>query len=119
MFGNLTNRLLEGGNQPVPEVGMGVTECMWSDRHAYTVVEVYKNKKGVVKEIVVQSDRVIRTDTNGISESQNYRYEPDPNGGKKTVTLRKNGRWITQGDPLKGGTGWMIGERCEYYDPSF
>lgn len=114
MFGNLTNRVMEGSCQPAPEVGMGVTECMWSDRHAYTIVAVISDRQ-----IVVQRDKAVRTDNNGLSESQSYSYERDPDGERKTVTKRKNGKWVTKGDALKGGTGWLIGERNEYYDPSF
>ncbi len=34
-----------------PEIGMGVTEICYSDRHAYTIIEVITDKK-----IVVQQD---------------------------------------------------------------
>lgn len=112
MQGSLTNRMLE--RQAVtPEVGMGVTECMWSDRHAYTIVRVVN-----AKTIVVRRDKAVRTDKNGISESQTYSYEEDPTGTERTVTLRKNGRWVTKGESMNG-TGWMIGSREEYEDPSF
>lgn len=114
MHGSLTNRMMEGSKQPTPEVGMGVTECCWSDRHAYTIVEVVTDKL-----IVVQRDKVKRTDQNGMSESQQYSYEADPEGAKVEVTLRKNGKWITKGEGLKNGTGWLIGSRREYHDYSF
>lgn len=118
MFGNLTNRVMEGSKQPVPEVGMGATECMWSDRHAYTIIAVY-GKGDKVTTITVQRDKAVRTDKNGMSDSQSYTYTPDPDGETKTVTLRKNGKWITKGEPLKNGTGWLIGHRDEHYDYSF
>lgn len=114
MQGNLINRVMEQGGQPKPKVGMGATQCMWSDRHAYTIVTVFSEKH-----IVVQKDKAIRADKNGMSESQEYTYQADPEGTKYTVTLRKNGKWVTKGEGLKNGTGWMLGERREYYDYSF
>lgn len=115
MNGSLINNQLSGSNQPEPVIGMGCTKCMWSDREAYTIIDVSENRKT----IVVQRDSVKRIDSNGMSESQEYEYTQDPNGEIEVVTLRKNGRWITQGEPMKNGTGWLIGERCEYYDYSF
>lgn len=114
MQGSLTNRMMEGGGQIVPQVGMGATECCYTDRHAYTIVEVVTDKL-----IVVQQDKAKRADTNGMSESQKYTYESDPEGRKVEVTLRKNGKWITKGEGLKNGTGWLIGDRREYHDYSF
>lgn len=44
-YGNLTNRLMEGQNEiPTIEVGMGVTEYLWSDREAYEVTKVINQK---------------------------------------------------------------------------
>lgn len=101
--------------QPIPEVGMGCTEIMFSDRHAYTILEVAENGRT----IVVQQDIATRTDKRGCSDWQDYDYKPDPKGDIKIVTLRKNGRWITKGEAMKNGTSWRIGERDEHYDFSF
>jgi hypothetical protein len=54
-----------------------------------------------------------------MSDSQDYRFEQNPDAEKVTYTLRKNGRWIKEGESLKGGTQIRIGERDEYYDYSF
>jgi hypothetical protein len=40
VFGNLMNRIAETAKPPVPEVGMGATILMYSDRHAATVIEI-------------------------------------------------------------------------------
>lgn len=90
MFGNLSNRMMERSKQVEPKVGIGCTECMFSDRHAYTIIDVSLNGK----KIVVQEDIATRIDKNGMSESQTYDYTPNPNGKTVIVTLRKNGRWI-------------------------
>jgi len=112
--GSLTNNIYANSKQIIPVIGMGATELMHTDRHAFTIVEVISPK-----EIVVQRDNAIRTDNNGMSDSQGYRYEPNPEGEKITVTLRKNGRWVTKGGGLWNGTSWAIDRRDEHYDYSF
>lgn len=99
----------------VPEVGMGATILMYSDRYAATIVRVHENGKTVY----VQRDHAVRTDSNGISESQEYQYSPNANATIETYTLRSNGRWIRKGESMKHGTGLSIGSRDEYYDFSF
>lgn len=49
-YGSINNRL-EEGNQfcPVIEVGTGMTEYGWSDRHAYEVIEVRDQKHVTVR----------------------------------------------------------------------
>lgn len=97
-----------------PVLGMGATICLWSDRHACTVV--YVGKTG--KLVQVQYDKAIRTDSNGMSDSQQYRYQRDPDGIVETYTLRKNGAWVRQGDPMSG-TRLSLGVRRSYHDYSF
>jgi hypothetical protein len=96
-----------------PEVGMGVTYCCGSDRYPFTIIEVVSDKK-----IVVQRDNYKRIDNNGYGGQQEYEYQQDSEGVTKIITLRKNGRWIAQGDPLSAH-GYLIGERRAYLDPSF
>jgi hypothetical protein len=108
-YGSLTNRLAENTKSPKPEVGMGVTFMMYSDRHAGTIVEVLSPKK-----IMVQFDKAVRTDSNGFSENQSYKFEPQPTSAKILVTLRKDGRWH-EGTKLDG-TVVVLGRREEHYD---
>lgn len=98
---------------PQPEVGMGASILYFSDRSACTIIEASD------KMVVVQRDKVFRVDQNGMSESQQYDYERDPDGVKSVFTLRKNGRWVLRGDDMKGGTVLLVGVRSEYYDYSF
>jgi hypothetical protein len=108
--GSLVNMLMAGANKMVvPEVGMGATEVMFSDRHPYTVVEVKSERR-----IVVQRDNYKRTDTNGMSESQTYEYTPNPSAPKVVVTRRKDGSWREMGHGK--GSSFMLGAREEYYD---
>jgi hypothetical protein len=114
-YGSLINAYSGTKVGLVPEVGMGATELFWTDRHAATVIEVSASGKS----IKVQSDKAIRTDNQGMSDAQSYRYEPNPNGAISVYTLRKNGQWVLKGDPLRGGQRLGLGYRRHYHDYSF
>jgi hypothetical protein len=94
-----------------PMIGMGATIQVGSDSYPATVIQVTNNGKRVV----VQEDIATRVDTNGMSESQQYTYEPNPNGTIYIATLRKDGRWRVTG----GKTPVSLGFRRKYYDYSF
>jgi hypothetical protein len=94
----------------VPVVGMGATLCYLSDRHACTVVWVSKTGKT----IRIQEDTATRTDKNGVSESQDYTFTPNPNGAIHEARLTKRGWKVTKGTTLVS-----LGVRSEYYDFSF
>ena len=96
-----------------PEIGMGVTKCVGSDRYPYSVVLIVSPKK-----IVVRSDQYRRVDQNGFSEQQEYEYTPNPTGIEKTLTLRSNGRWCEEGEKSQYSF-WSLGVRRAYTDPSF
>jgi hypothetical protein len=112
-FGSLNNQLMSNSKSPEPTVGMGVTQLCWTDRHAWTVIEVKSARK-----LVIQADKATRTDKHGMSESQNYEFERDPNGSKCTITLRKDGRWRAAGESMAGAV-YALGYRAEYHDYSF
>lgn len=113
--GSFINLVQGNSRQQEPEVGMGATILMWTDRHAATVTEVSKSGK----RIVVQEDTARRTDSNGMSDMQSYEFTPNPEGAKRAFTLRKNGAWVREGEPMKGGQRVAIGYRDHYYDYSF
>lgn len=122
--GSVINHLMTCGEQIAPEINMGVTICMWSDRHTATILEVKKTKKGVIKEIVIQRDIEKRTDTNGMSESQEYEYTRNPEGRIQTAHLLKSGwRILEWKDDKTGrnnyGSSLVIGVREAYFDYSF
>lgn len=97
--------------QIIPEVGMGCTYSVGSDRHAATIIDMTASKKT----ITIQDDNCTRTDHNGgLSESQEYTYAADPNGRINKATLRKNGRYMIGKYSYVG-----LGHRSEYSDPSF
>jgi hypothetical protein len=98
-------------SNPQPEIGMGVTQQIGSDRYPGTIIEVSASGK----KIVFQDDIAIRTDSNGMSESQTYTFERDPNGSIHYASLRKDGRWKLMGSKIP----ISIGIRSKYYDFSF
>lgn len=110
MQGSLVNRLAEGGADF--EVGEGATVCFYSDRCAGTIVA----RNG--RTLTWQADKATRTDDLGMSDAQSYTYERDPQGRTMEFTMRKNGRWVCAGEPMRGGTGLAAG-RFHYFDYSF
>ena len=108
-YGSLTCAIYNQAKSLTPEVGMGVTEIMFSDRHPYTVTKIITPKL-----IEVQADKSIRIDKNGCCEAQLYEYTLDTNGPSFRLRLNNTGRWKRIGD-AKGST-YLIGRREEYYD---
>ena len=105
---SMTNYLLSGTKgAPKPEVGMGATLLMWTDRHAYTIVKVTRCQ------VHARRDKAIRIDTNGMSEAQDYRFERDDTQPVEIFRLRKNGAYHGKAGRLR------IGDRCAYHDYSF
>lgn len=117
-YGNIINRIMEDyGNEP--QIGDGATLVMWSDRHAYTIVDIERfvsgKRKGQIKAVIAQRDKATRTDNHGMSESQSYEFQPNPLAERERFTLRSDNRYREQGT----NTVLVIGTRSEYYDYSF
>lgn len=102
----------------IPKPGDGATLRMYSDRHAYTVESV--SRSGA--ELIARKDRAIRTDANGMSECQSYRFEPDPTAEPEIFHR------CTGADPVfddgfryrsKFGAILVVGYRAAYHDYSF
>lgn len=101
-------------------VGDGVTLNYYSDEEAATVIEI--DPKG--RWIKVQEDKAIRTDSNGMSESQTYEFERNPSGRihtfyktrHKGITLFTNTGRSTYGDY---GIWLSLKQRRCYFDYSF
>lgn len=94
---------------PVPDVkvGDGMTACGYTDRHAATVI------KASGRRITIQLDTAIRVDSNGMSDAQTYRYEPNPNGSVIYANWApKKARFVGAGYDIVSG-------RRHYYDFSF
>ena len=124
--GSLVNHIMSRQvlNAPVPTIGMGATKLSWTDRYPATICSV-EIKNGVTI-VGVQEDNYHRTDNNGISESQEYEFTPNPDARIEYFRTGKNGTWepiyknAETGRWKKGGCGGLkIGERDRYYDFSF
>lgn len=73
MTGSIFNRLYEGKQSGELYVGMGATEMLYSDRHAYTVQRVVSDKR-----VIVTRDKAERIDGNGASDSQEWSFKSVP-----------------------------------------
>lgn len=127
-YGSVNNRIAENMMMPKPEIGMGVTELCYTDRHPFEVIAILNDKRIKVREMTAE-----RTDTNGMSDCQKYNYVPNPDGEVKTLVLRngkwrdlvkeydndENGRLIEVETRRLGCNGWLIGRAEKYYDYSF
>jgi len=88
---------------------MPCTICWITDRKAATVVAV--SPTGA--KVTVREDRAQRTDKNGMSESQAYTYDRDPNGVAHVFFRQSNGDYRARGKRL------TLGERHTYHDYSY
>ena len=88
--GGFFNQLMSN-NDSVPVVGEGATELMYSDRHAFEVLEVDEKKKTCV----IDQYKVKRTDKLGMSDSQDYEYKEL--AGNPTTLYWKWGAWRVKG----------------------
>ena len=97
-------------------VGMGATTGFNGDSYPYTVIAVLSPKK-----IVVQADdyKVLEKDAMYKEGSLECEFSRNPNGQTRTLTLRKNGRWVGAGEGMRAGFGWYIGERAYSRNPHF
>ncbi len=107
--GSLTNLMMINSRSKTPEVGDGATLLSWTDRYPATVVWVSPSGKT----IKLQEDRAIRTDSNGLSEEQSYRYEPNPDAPLQVARLTARGWKILKGNRV------LVGYREKYHDYSF
>jgi hypothetical protein len=106
-YGTLTN-LVYAEDKPVePKVGDGATLIHWSDRHAYTIVEVKKTY------VIAKRDIAERVDKNFEQGPQEYTYKTDVDALPERANLRKDSKYYI-GDQVLN-----IGYRREHYDYSF
>jgi hypothetical protein len=92
-----------------PEIGMGATIQHWSDSTATTIIYI------TPKRLILREDNAQRVDKNGMSESQEYVYSPNPEGKQWLATLRKDGSWRI----AKSTQIVTLDVRRQYYDYSF
>lgn len=101
-----------------PAIGEGATVSYCADSHSMTVIAVSDNGKTVT----VQRDSVKRMEPSyaeGSAYSNLWHLTPNPEGAKYVFTLRQNGKYVAQGEPMRSGTKLHIGSRHEYYSYEF
>lgn len=91
--GSVINWMMSA-NKTLPVVGQGATILSWSDRHTYEVLSVSEDGR----KVVIQAYRAERTDTNGMSESQDYKYEILE--GSKIDIIWRNNAWRRVGKSI-------------------
>jgi hypothetical protein len=126
LINHLTSRATLG--QPEPELGMGITFLSWTDRHAGTIHDI-RTKNGRVFEFDASYDKAVRTDGNGMSESQSYDFTPRPEAPRTTYRRDRSGQWRKMGTKYVGerevygfvdkSQSVRLGERDQYHDFSF
>jgi len=106
-YGTLTNLVYAEDKLPEPKIGDGATLICWSDRRAYTIIDVKKTY------LLATRDIAERTDHNFENRPQEYSYTPDPDATPVRANLRKNGNYYIGNQALK------VGHRDKHYDYSF
>jgi hypothetical protein len=110
--GSLVNWMIANPNYVEPKVGMDVTECHWSDRSAWRIVEVDEDKKGF--KLQRYAPKAI-----GNYFEQNYQYE-DENGQPLLCDRFMKVRYKYKNWKCGNSTVHLsFGYRNEYEDPSF
>jgi hypothetical protein len=108
----MEKKLSEMYKNLMPEVGMGATEILWSDRRAKTVVDVVTPNKIIVRENEVKCVDYFKGDYEILEELSCMPQE--------IFTRRKSGRWVELGHPDKYGSVFLVlGHRAHYIDPNF
>ena len=132
-------------NEKTPEVGMLGTLYVGSDRYPYVVLKTYSPKRIVAIDINEDAPRVerggveyydgdVRTiarqslpsferyflSTSSLEEAlEAFSRELGRFLKEHTYTLRKNGRWVVEGEGLWESSGLHLGKADYYLDPSF
>ena len=113
----------------MPEVGMGVTEVGWSDRHPYEIVEVISPRKIRLRAMSAERDPTWKPDiiVGGFSGhcvnngEQRWTLKSNPTASTRLATKRKNGKWIWVGQRSIGSdaVGLQLGKAVYFYDYNF
>lgn len=96
-----------------PEVGMGATRYAGTDAYPYTVTEVSPSGN----KITVTRDKAVRSDSNGLSESQSWDITTDPSAAPNHYSRRKDGHFRLVGQPMESWNILYVGSRRRYNDP--
>ena len=110
-YGSLQNRLEENCKGLKPEVGMGVTEMLWSDREPWEIVAVKDERHITVRRMKAKCKNWFAGDWEEAT--------PDENGSLAELFKTKKGQWRERIGRSLGCTVFVIGYAEKYEDPSF
>lgn len=104
-----------------PEVGMGATYAVGSDRYVCTIVEVLRfksgDRKGQIRGVVAQDDDVRVVSGSEQDGSATYEYMQNPQATKDTYLWNaRTGRFVLKGSSY---VRLGLGHRSYHRDPSF
>ena len=84
MYGSLVNRLMENQEEIPPiEVGMKVTEYLYTDRYVYEVTKVVNQKKVFIRKMDAKN-------LDGVYGSDNWELVSNPNRAEHEIVYRYN-----------------------------
>lgn len=112
-YGSLQNRLMERTTASEIKIGTGVTECLWSDRHAWEVIAIKDEKHITIRRL----DYKMVEGTDWLD--QEYEYFSNPDGQVINLYKTKSGWRERIGRNGLGDTRFSVGYASEYRDPSF
>lgn len=111
LYGSLQNRLMENARTPELKIGMGVTECLWSDRHAWEIIAIKDDRHITIRRMGYKCLDYYAGD---------YELFSDPNGRVINLFKTKNNGWRQRiGKNGLGDTRFAVGHADEYRDPTF
>lgn len=111
-YGSLENRLMERTATPELKIGMGVTECLWSDCHAYEIIEIKDDRHITVRRMGHKCKDYYAGDWEVWSDES----QQDIRNLFKTKTKGWRER---KGRNGLGDTRYAVGYAREYIDPCF
>lgn len=99
-----------------PEPGMVLTYTIWTDRKVFEITRVEPSGKA----LWARPMEAVRTDANGMSESQAYRYEPTAGPEQRFTWREKPGMWKSTGSKSgQYGCTAALGVAHAFHDYSF
>lgn len=115
MYGSLVNRVMENTKTPKLEIGMGVTECLWSDRHAWEIVAIKDDRHITIRKMDAKLP-----DGDSVFGEQNYILTSNENNRVINLFKTQTKGWRERiGRNGLGHTRFSVGHAEEYYDPTF
>lgn len=117
--GSLINRLIERDYVDGKiEIGTGVTELCYSDRHAFFITDIIRNKKGEIRELEI-TGAWLNAHGDGYYDISREKKEGYHQSYPGTYRIKKNRRGEFTSNGKVDGTLYRIGTADEYYDPHF